>query len=42
MCGAGRFGSAFFPFVRVSMTFEDGRKLASTLSRSCRVRSGTG
>lgn len=34
------FGSAFFPFVRVSMTFEDGRKLASTLSRSCRVRSG--
>ncbi|MDQ2629899.1 MAG: hypothetical protein M3Y75_02830 [Actinomycetota bacterium] len=27
-----------FPFVRVSMTFDDGRKLASTLIRTCRVR----
>ena len=27
-----------FPFVRVSMTFADGRKLASTLIRTCRVR----
>ncbi|HET8566382.1 MAG TPA: hypothetical protein VFL77_07895 [Solirubrobacterales bacterium] len=32
------FGSAVFPFVRVGMTFADGRKLASTLIRSCRVR----
>lgn len=32
------FKSATFPFVRVSMTFADGRKLASTLLRSCRVR----
>jgi hypothetical protein len=32
------FMSAHFPFVRVSMTFADGRKLASTLVRSCRVR----
>jgi hypothetical protein len=30
--------SAIFPFVRVSMTFADGRKLASTLIRTCRVR----
>jgi hypothetical protein len=30
--------TAVFPFVRVSMTFADGRKLASTLIRSCRVR----
>lgn len=29
---------AAFPFVRVSMTFSDGRKLASTLTRTCRVR----
>lgn len=29
---------AAFPFVRVSMTFSDGRKLASTLIRTCRVR----
>jgi hypothetical protein len=28
-----------FPFVRVSMTFSDGRKLASTLTRTCRVKS---
>lgn len=34
------FRSALFPFVRVSMTFSDGRKLASNLIRSCRVRSG--
>jgi hypothetical protein len=27
-----------FPFVRVSMAFADGRKLASTLIRTCRVR----
>jgi hypothetical protein len=27
-----------FPFVRVGMTFADGRKLASTLIRSCHVR----
>ncbi len=29
-----------FPFVRVGMTFADGRKLASTLTRTCRVRKG--
>jgi hypothetical protein len=32
------FTTAIFPFVRVSMTFADGRKLASTLIRTCRVR----
>lgn len=32
------FTSAIFPFVRVAMTFSDGRKLASTLIRTCRVR----
>lgn len=32
------FRSALFPFVRVSMTFSDGRDLASTLIRSCQVR----
>jgi hypothetical protein len=32
------FTTAIFPFVRVSMTFADGRKLGSTLIRSCRVR----
>src|SRR4051812_12902808 len=32
------FTSAVFPFSRVSMTFADGRKLASTLIRSCRVQ----
>jgi hypothetical protein len=32
------FTSALFPFVRVGMTFADGRKLASTLIRSCRVQ----
>jgi hypothetical protein len=31
------FTSAVFPFSRISMTFADGRKLASTLIRSCRV-----
>jgi hypothetical protein len=34
------FHSALFPFVRVSMDFADGRDLASTLIRSCRVRGG--
>jgi len=29
--------AAVFPFVRVAMTFADGRKLASTLIRTCRV-----
>jgi hypothetical protein len=32
------FSSASFPFVRVGMTFSDGRKLASTLIRSCHVQ----
>lgn len=32
------FASASFPFVRVGMTFADGRKLASSLIRSCRVQ----
>jgi hypothetical protein len=32
------FTSAVFPFVRVGMTFSDGRKLSSTLIRSCRVQ----
>jgi hypothetical protein len=32
------FSSALFPFSRVSMTFADGRRLASTLIRSCRVQ----
>ncbi|HEX5526669.1 MAG TPA: hypothetical protein VFX44_05665 [Solirubrobacterales bacterium] len=32
---------AAFPFVRVSMTFSDGRKLASTLTRTCRVRNSS-
>ena len=31
------FSSASFPFARGSMTFEDGRTLTSTLTRSCRV-----
>ena len=31
------FGSASFPFSRVSMSFADGRELASTLIRTCRV-----
>lgn len=32
------FTTGIFPFVRVAMTFADGRKLASTLIRTCRVR----
>lgn len=32
------FPGATFPFARVSMTFADGRKLASTLIRSCKVQ----
>jgi hypothetical protein len=35
------FTSAVFPFVRVGMTFSDGRRLASTLIRTCRVRAGS-
>ncbi len=31
------FPGAVFPFARASMAFEDGRTLASTLTRSCRV-----
>jgi hypothetical protein len=31
------FGGATFPFARASMTFEDGRTLSSTLTRSCKV-----
>jgi hypothetical protein len=31
------FGVATFPFARASMTFADGRRLSSTLTRSCRV-----
>lgn len=31
------FFSAFFPFARTSMTFEDDRTLSSTLTRSCAV-----
>jgi hypothetical protein len=32
------FSSAVFPFSRVSMAFADGRRLSSTLIRSCRVQ----
>lgn len=32
------FPGATFPFARVGMTFADGRKLSSTLTRSCEVR----
>jgi hypothetical protein len=32
------FPGASFPFARASMRFEDGRTLASTLTRSCKVR----
>jgi hypothetical protein len=32
------FSSAVFPFARVGMTFADGRKLSSTLTRSCQVQ----
>lgn len=31
------FGIATFPFARASMRFADGRRLSSTLTRSCRV-----
>jgi hypothetical protein len=31
------FGIATFPFARAAMKFADGRRLASTLTRSCRV-----
>jgi hypothetical protein len=34
------FPGATFPFAHASMTFEDGRTLASTLTRSCKVRGG--
>jgi hypothetical protein len=38
-CGApAGFTTGIFPFVRVGMTFSDGRRLASTLIRTCRVR----
>ncbi len=38
-CGAPPgFSVGVFPFVRVGMTFADGRKLASTLIRTCQVR----
>ncbi len=36
------FFSAFFPFARTSMTFEDGRTLSSTLTRSCAVYRSAG
>jgi hypothetical protein len=32
-------GGAVFPFARASMTFADGRRLSSVLTRSCKVRS---
>lgn len=34
------FPGAVFPFARAAMAFEDGRKLASTLTRSCQVAGG--
>jgi hypothetical protein len=38
-CGAPSGSNlGVFPFVRVGMTFADGRKLASTLIRTCQVR----
>jgi len=38
-CGApAGFSVGVFPFVRVGMTFADGRKLSSTLIRTCQVR----
>jgi hypothetical protein len=38
-CGAPPgFSVGVFPFVRVGMTFADGRKLSSTLIRTCQVR----
>lgn len=42
-CGApGEFTLGVFPFVRVGMTFADGRRLASTLIRTCRVKEAPG
>lgn len=32
------FTKAIFPFARASMTFEDGRSLVSTITRTCRTR----
>jgi hypothetical protein len=41
-CPAPRgFSGATFSFARASMGFADGRTLASTLTRSCRVRGGS-
>lgn len=38
-CGApSGIDIGIFPFVRVSMTFSDGRKLSSTLIRTCKVQ----
>lgn len=38
-CGApAGFSAASFPFAHASMTFEDGRTLGSTMTRTCRVR----
>lgn len=38
-CGApAALTTGIFPFVRVGMTFSDGRKLSSTLIRTCKVR----
>jgi hypothetical protein len=34
------FPGATFPFARAAMTFDDGRTLSSTLTRSCKVRGG--
>jgi hypothetical protein len=34
------FPGASFPFAHASMSFEDGRTLSSTLTRSCKVRGG--
>jgi len=34
------FPGASFPFARAAMTFDDGRTLSSTLTRSCKVRGG--
>ena len=34
------FSGASFPFARASMTFEDGRSLGSTISRTCKVLGG--
>jgi hypothetical protein len=34
------FSQALFPFAHASMSFDDGRTLSSTISRTCRVRRG--